>query len=828
MSILNLATYSFLAFSTPLISNTVHNNSNVNQAYDKSTVDVVSIAAFSNESNLDIFTDYIENIQNNLPFGLKMRLPSVAFFSENKKRYQIDVSNDSRDSLIINVFNCGEKQSYCLVGSFSVARQTSIEAQQEFIKYKKEATPITLKNNIKGYLYQKNPQINTEFSSVMWEQDGNFYTAKIRDSVAQITKIASSMAVAEPILDRNSEYQKAQLPLTQPSQSQASQIAIPELNTKSSVELSTPTQLKKVETPTINEASPTITDSVDKKASLLQKRSTILTTAEHLRQGEIVTNLRLRQTFPPDTIDQVGLTGQPTFGFSWGVTDSLEFTIDAQTVDNSGPVRQGEFAAQRINANPGIRSTGTNFFQEFAFQVKQRLWQNSESSQALSGVITASIGNGKRPFTFKSNGDVFTGQRPGLVYSLELPFTVTTNNRWQFTLSPKVAFLPEDNALYFNRLPTDKKSSFGTNFGLATGVSYQLNPRLILWGDAFIPFTGNNTINRDTGLPTRSIAYNAGLRYLVNPRLSTDLFVSNTLGNTGALSVITDKDYPALGLGITYLPGFTGANRRYSQHFSSSVQPPPSTTAGFGWLDGGTIPNQQLLFSLQGGQQGLLTGIRYGLLDDFEIGAYLSSIPGTVDESQLGFSGKIRFLNQADGAPVTLSAAATIARSNNVLINFVNNNRNEFRQRGLTKGGFAFSNERDGELFIITLSTPMHYQFKGGSAVWLTPTLGFVQRSGLDIGGFNFGASVPVFKNIDVIAEAGVDILGNGNAFIGNSLQKIIPWTVGLRWYPGAVTGMQLETYLTNRLGTSPYDSLRVRADNDTAVGFGLILPIQF
>ncbi len=146
----------------------------------------------------------------------------------------------------------------------------------------------------------------------------------------------------------------------------------------------------------------------------------------------------------------------------------------------------------------------------------------------------------------------------------------------------------------------------------------------------------------------------------------------------------------------------------------------------------------------------------------------------------------------------------------------------------MTKGGFAFSNETDEELLIITLSTPMHYKFKGGSAVWLTPTLGFVQRSGLEIGGFSFGASVPVFKNLDVIAEAGVDILGNGNAFIGNSLQKVIPWTVGLRWYPGAVTGMQLETYLTNRLGTSPYDSLRVRADNDTAVGFGLILPIQF
>ena len=572
---------------------------------------------------------------------------------------------------------------------------------------------------------------------------------------------------------------------------------------------------------------------ITKNDLLIQNRQPIFTTAHQLKQGEIVTNLRYRHFLQSGSAETDGLTGQPTIGITWGVTDDLELTFDTQTVDNAGPVRQGSFNAQRINPT----GFGPNFFQEWTLQAKNRIWQNKKGTQALSGVVAASVGNADRPYRFfNGNANNSNGLNSEIVTSLELPFTVKPNKRWQFTVSPKVAFLPKDNALYYNTLPINNSGSFGTVFGLAGGASYQLNPKLILWGDSFVPLTGNNTINRDTGLPTRNIGFNAGLRYLVNPRLATDLFVSNTLGNTGALSIITDRNYPALGFNLTFLPGITRANRRYPQHFRSTVQP-SNTNAGFGFLDGGTIPNQQLRFNLQAGSQGLLTGIRYGLLDDLEIGAFLDSIPGTVDESQLGFSGRLRLLHQADGDPLTLSVAGTLARPNNVFTNFVNNNRNRFDELGLETDGFSFSNEKEGELFIITLSTPMHYQFKNKSAVWLTPTLGFVQRRGLEIAGFNLGGSLPINKDLNAIAEVGFDLSGNGNGFIGNNRQTVIPWTVGLRWNPASLlnisddnsfSDMQLEAYLTNRLGSTPFDSLRVRADNETAVGVGLVLPVQF
>ena len=62
----------------------------------------------------------------------------------------------------------------------------------------------------------------------------------------------------------------------------------------------------------------------------------------------------------------------------------------------------------------------------------------------------------------------------------------------------------------------------------------------------------------------------------------------------------------------------------------------------------------------------------------------------------------------------------------------------------------------------------------------------------------------------------------------------MIPWTVAVRWQPLSLFGLepsvnntnpQLELYLTNRVGSSTWHQLRVRDQNKTAIGVGLILP---
>ncbi|MCT7950998.1 hypothetical protein NG798_14460 [Ancylothrix sp. C2] len=577
------------------------------------------------------------------------------------------------------------------------------------------------------------------------------------------------------------------------------------------------------------------------RGDILRSRPTILTTAHHLQQGEVISSLRYRQFILPGTDAENGLTGQPTFGFSWGITDNLEITVDAQTFDNSQPGKQGAFLANRASAEGS-----SNFFQQFTFQAKQRLWQNSTGNQALSAVLSVPTGVRYYEFIDPSSGALVEGKNnDNLVVSVELPFTVA-ENRWQLTLSPKLVFFPEDNAMYYRRMPIEDSGSFGLNFGLAGGISYEVNPRLIVWGDMFIPLTGNNTINRDTGFPARSVAFNAGLRYLVNPRLATELFISNALGNTGPASILTDRENIAVGAGVIFLPGFTSANRQYPRSFSSRLQPPPASLAGFSFFDGGTVAQNQLLPNLQVGSQGILTAIRYGLLDDLEVGIYMDLISGEVDESELGLSGKIRFLHQADGDLFTLSGALNFGKTTNSFSNFLSGNPNELSERGLKERGFSFTNEtcldnggeigNNGECFVISLAFSLHYQFENGSAVWLTPTLGFVQRNGLEIAGFNLGGSVLLSRNLSLIAEAGLNFT-EGNALIGNERENVIPWSLGLRWDAGSFLGSspalgnlgpQVEVYLTNRVGYSVFQSLRVREDNSLGVGFGLVWPVQF
>lgn len=749
---------------------------------------IMTVGSAVNASAVPADTSQHQQISLSLPSGLTMRLPSLKWLNArlgNSQSIQI-VPATSKTGLTLDLFNCQQQTAACFVGSVIAEQKNSVTAQK-FKKYQTATAPVTLAKNLRGYLLTAQKQVGVE-SSLMWQQDEQYYTVNLPATSPrqQVIFLASAIARSAPIQSTASLDTLAQAPVSAAQQ---------------------------------NARSP------------LQTRAPVLTTAEQLRQGEVLVNLRYRQSFPEGNAADTGLTGQPTLGVTWGITDNLELTLDAQTVDNSGPGRQGRFDVKRINDD----DTSPNFFQEITLQGKQRIWENESGTQALSGVVAVSTGVQGRPYRFTElNGAIASsGRNSGLVTSFELPFTIAPSDRLQLTLSPKIAFFPDSNALYFTRPPVGNPDSFGTTFGLAGGVTYQLLPRLLLWGDAFIPVTGNNSINRATGSPARTVAFNAGLRYLVNPRLATDLFVSNTLGNTGAMSVIGDRAYTSLGLGVTFLPGVTSANRRYAQSFGKNQQPPPSTFAGFGFLDGGTVANQQLLLNLQGGSQGLLGALRYGLLDDLELGIFLDYVPGIIDESQFGFSGKIRFLHQADGDPFTLSGVATLARSNNVLINLINDNRNEFEQRGLEKGGFAFSNEGAGELFIITLSAPMHYQFEGGSAVWLTPTLGFIQRNGLQIAGLNLGGSVPLGRDIDAIAEAGINFTSDGNAFIDNTLENAIPWTVGVRWQPSTLFGIsenspQIEAYLTNRVGSSPFETLRVRADNDLAVGVGLLLPIQF
>ncbi len=550
-------------------------------------------------------------------------------------------------------------------------------------------------------------------------------------------------------------------------------------------------------------------------------------TAKHLERGEVTINLDTRTFFFPDlvrgAVDNEDSAVNFNTGFSWGITDELQLTLQFQHVDSSSPVKQGDFISERTEDN------------EAAIELKYNFW-NNRLDKSLSSVFSASWGT--RGFMFTRDGEETEINNRDIFVSLAVPFTTDVGDRWQFNVSPTMAFFKDESAVFYRRLPEDDDSSFGTVFGLGGGVTFKINSRLFAFSDVFLPLTGNNSINRDSGEPDKAIAYNAGLRFLTNPRLALDLYATNTFASYAPLSLTADRDFMGLGANVVFMPDAVVANRKYRQDLNNQADTNFFTTDGLAFFDGGTVPSGEFLFHLQNSSQGVLTALRYGILKDFEGGIFLDSVTGEVDESEQGISGKVRLLNQAETSPFTLSAAATASLTNEPFINFIRNNADTFEAEDLDKTIPIFTPGGDdgdrGKLLILTLSLPMQYEINSDTAVWFTPILGYAQRQGLEIGGFNLGGSLNLSQEVSTIIEIGANLKGEGNSLVDGQRANKIPWTVGVEWLPLSLFGKQasnnnsdpnLKLYFTNRVGSSTWHQLRVRENSNAAVGVDLAIP---
>jgi hypothetical protein len=154
----------------------------------------------------EIFEPYLPQIQQSLPPGHVMRLPSQV-------RLGSSVVVDPQELIVrvfparqpatmtVSLFACETGAYPCLVGSFSSMRANDPTAQQELSRHQAMATSITLKPGIQGFLREGARQAPaSNFSSVMWQQDGMIYTVSFLAHERQnILNMALSMANDIPI-----------------------------------------------------------------------------------------------------------------------------------------------------------------------------------------------------------------------------------------------------------------------------------------------------------------------------------------------------------------------------------------------------------------------------------------------------------------------------------------------------------------------------------------------------------------------------------------------------------------------------------------------------
>ncbi|WP_041243946.1 hypothetical protein [Gloeobacter kilaueensis] len=582
----------------------------------------------------------------------------------------------------------------------------------------------------------------------------------------------------------------------------------------------------------------------------IDQRTYGLVTAAHLRDGELMQTQLVRIYRPEKAVNDDLITNQST-EYVWGLNNDIELTLDLQGANGSVPGVQGPYVVQRrFGINNG------NIFQDITALGKFRL------GDLLGGKSSVVVG-----LTFSRPSFTFTGL-PGtnlptigrpqdaiqLIPSLELPITYKAyDDRYAFTISPRLAYFPGESAIYTPVNP-GVSTRFGLTAGIGFGGAFRISPRFQIRGDATFILAGYNTVDRNSGLPTKKLVYNAGLRYLVNPRLAIDIFASNAYANSGAPSFTAIDSYTAIGVGLTFtqdrllyfldLP----VNRQFADTFEPGVPPEVRRLyipASFDLLDGSTVSQGTNQVRLVASTGTFAAAFRAGTLNDFEAGFYGDFAPAGPDESDGGLSTKIRFLHQPSGDPFTLSGVFTIGRTSSRACNFINGTRNGLEQAingqptlcppvpGQTPAGdrgpippnlIGLATENIGELFVISLSFPTQYTLPAGHSLWVNPKVVYLQRGGdrSPLIGASFGGSLRVFPGLDLIAQV-TPVFRGENAFVGDSLAQLMPWQAGVRFAPG-LGGLSFDLFATNALGLSPYQSLRVRADNAVSVGLGLQL----
>ncbi|XGV98847.1 MAG: hypothetical protein ACAF41_07880 [Leptolyngbya sp. BL-A-14] len=155
----------------------------------------------------NVFVRHLDRIRQNLPPKFVMRLPSQVLLNEPADDAFIQAltvritTADSPPRFTVGLYSCEDDSLFCRIGTFSAASIQNVQAQQEYQQHIAAAAPIQLTKTIQGYVLMGSAkQPPSAFSSVMWLQDGMFYTVSFANPERQnMLYMAVYMANNDPI-----------------------------------------------------------------------------------------------------------------------------------------------------------------------------------------------------------------------------------------------------------------------------------------------------------------------------------------------------------------------------------------------------------------------------------------------------------------------------------------------------------------------------------------------------------------------------------------------------------------------------------------------------
>ncbi len=494
-----------------------------------------------------------------------------------------------------------------------------------------------------------------------------------------------------------------------------------------------------------------------------------LETANQQPAGAITFSLGVRNFLNSSGPIQGGIGKQVnTFHMDAGVTKRLQLGV-------SGNLFSDELT-RPINGRGVELKTFTA-----ALEAKYQVFKTDKFAVGVVG--SAELLNIRTDTTsFLSGAPLATGFAGKTIFagSVKAPLTYSVSDQFQLHLTPGVSFFPET----FQGAPF-----YGTIFNIGAGVSWQPLKRLNFFADVHVPLTGGNSIRESNASVFKSVIWSGGLRYLVNPAASLDIYATNAFGSTPAtqvLSFIPGGDQVAIAAVLNFTPDL---GQNYAEDYRNNPRVKLTARDRQLLLDGLTLPTADTLLPrtlrVRGGAgAGIGGSIATGLTQDVQLEFIAdkfddpSNYNFDISPAKLGAAVKVRFLDQVQGDPFSLSVRGTFEQSIKV-------------RNGVSEGGIIFQYRPIPRLALI-------FEPKGG-------VFGDDKRFGTGLG-FN----LEVWKGVQVIGEYTPILAGQNKTGV---------WGVGLR-YLNDKTGLGVDVYGSNAAGLNSFGTLVGRPD--PSIGFNI------
>lgn len=494
-----------------------------------------------------------------------------------------------------------------------------------------------------------------------------------------------------------------------------------------------------------------------------------LETANQLPKGSVQFEAGSHQATPAD--NRRGNTGYQNYytSLGWGVTDKLQLNFAAQFFDD--PIKS------QINGKfPSLT------FISFAPSLKYQVFRNESLKVAVSGtaeLLRISSDPGLFNNSNKKSPEYFG------IGKVEVPITYNTDDDVQLHFTPGVAFYPDK---------VKGADFYGTFVNLGAGVSWQTSEKLNLFASANLPLgPGGNALSSEDNSIFRKFVWTAGTRYAINPRTGIEVYATNSFGatpTTSLLAFIPDGNEIIFGADIKYI---FDVGQNYASSFGNEPDIPLSNRDKHLLLDGLTLssastlsPDKIRLTAGMGTGGNAKFNLMYGLANDLQLEIPLEQFgnddnlpdPDSFGNGvKIGAGAKLRFLNQAQGDPFSLSLKVKGVR--------------DFGER-----------PNQGTLFF---EIPMVYQNSHKTALFVNPKAAFYEaeeRLGLGLG-------------INQVLSEKLQLIGELTPISGHELI----WSTGLRYFePEADLGFDI--YASNTSGQNSVGGLT--ADTSTNLGFNI------